>query len=113
MGPYGDAGQVTPGVVRGLYLRVLLPILGMLLFAAGGALGLRAFAHNSSLSCAGPFASAGGDGCTHYSYLLPIGLGIGGMLLVIGGGMYASYYAAQRVGLPVLAAWQQRGRGRS
>ena len=113
MGPYGDAGRVTPGVVRGLYLRFLLPMLGMLLFAAGGALGLRAFAHNSSLECAGPFSSSVAGACTQYSYLLPIGLGIGGLLLVIGGGMYASYYAAQHVGLPVLAAWQQRGRGRS
>ena len=101
--------EVSPAVLRRFFVISLLPVIGVLLFAVAGALGLRAFAHNSSLACEGLFASPMATDCSHYSYWLPLSLGVSALLLVVGGGAFASYYAARHIGLPVLAAFQ-RGR---
>ena len=104
--------DVDPAAVRRVYLLGLLPMLGVLLFAVAAVLGLRAFSHNNSLSCSdlgGSFTAAAG--CSHYSYALPIGLGVVAVLLVMGGGAAASYYAARHVGLPLLATMRRRGTG--
>jgi hypothetical protein len=82
-------------------------MLGVVLFAVAGALGLRAFSHNNSLSCGSPVVGAGA--CDHYSYALPVVVGVIGLLVLIGGGAFASYYAMRNVGLPLLTALRQRG----
>jgi hypothetical protein len=41
-------------------------------------------------------------------FLLSITLGIVGIVVLMGGAAFASYYMARRVGLPVLAALVQR-----
>lgn len=101
---------VSPAMLRRVFVVSLLPGIGVLLFALGGALGLRAFAHNTSLTCDGRFADPIATGCSHYSYWMPVSLGISGLLLVLGGGAFASYYATRHIGLPVLAAFQRRRR---
>ena len=105
--------DVDPAVLRRVFLLGLLPMLGILLFAVGAVLGMRAFSHNNSLSCGGLGNGFGASavGCTHYSYALPIGLGVVAVLLVMGGGAAASYYAARHVGLPLLAALRRRRPG--
>ena len=86
--------------VRRVFLLALLPMLGLVLFAVGAGLGMRAFSHNNSFSC--------DVSCSHYSYALPISVGILGIVVLMGGGMFASYYTARRVGLPLLASLAQR-----
>ena len=86
--------------VRRVFLLSLLPMFGLLLFALAGGLALRAFSHNNSFSCT--------VGCSHYSYALPIAVGVVGILLLMVGGAFASYYTARNVGLPLLAALRQR-----
>lgn len=86
--------------VRRVFLLSLLPMLGLLLFAVAAGLGMRAFSHNNSFSC--------DVSCSRYSYALPIIVGILGVVVMMGGGMFASYYTARKVGLPLLAALAQR-----
>ncbi|MCA1711587.1 MAG: hypothetical protein LC789_08120 [Actinobacteria bacterium] len=108
---HGQArSEIDPAKLRRLFMISLLPFLGVMLFAAAGALGLRAFAHNNSLECGGGFASAAGETCVQYSYAIPTALGLAALLLVMGGGLFASYYAARNVGLPLLGALQYRRR---
>src|SRR3954452_20970721 len=61
--------------LRRLYLLQLVPLVGVLAFAGDGALAMRAFAHNNS-------------------YAVPVAVGVAALALVVGGGLYASYYAA-------------------
>jgi|SRR5947209_2871466 len=105
----GDATvqQPTPATARRLVLLGLIPMLGVLLFGIAGALGLRAFSHNNSLNC-GFGSLGGGSACSHYSYALPVAVGVGGLLLLIGGGALASYYAMRNVGLPLFSALRNR-----
>ena len=98
-----DASDVSPAALRRLFLLGLMPVLGVLTFATAGALALQAFSHNNSLSCDALLRSAGAT-CSHYSYAAPIVVGVLGLLLVMGGGAFASYYAARRVGLPLVSA---------
>lgn len=86
----------------------LVPMLGVLLFGAAGVLGLRAFSHNNSLSCGFDSPTIAGSGCSHYSYTPAVVLGITALVLVIGGGAFASYYAMRNVGVPLIAALRQR-----
>jgi hypothetical protein len=100
--------RAGPHVLRRVYALWLVPLLGLLTFAAGGALVLRAFAHNSSLACVGPVADAAPATCTHDSYVLPGLLIVIGLLLTMLGGLFASFYAARHLGLPMLSALQRR-----
>ena len=104
------ATEVSPAVLRRFFVISLLPVIGVLLFAVAGVLGLLAFAHNTSLACEGFFAGPMDTDCSHSSYWLPVSLGVSALLLVLGGGAFSSYYAARHIGLPVLAAFQQRRR---
>lgn len=90
-------------VARRFGLLTLIPFAGLLMFGAGAALALRAFSHNNSLDCQ-PLA------CTHYSYALPIALGIGGLVVLMGGGALLSYFTVRHVGVPIVAAIRNRGR---
>lgn len=105
--PGGDIASPSPTTARRLALLGLVPVIGVLLFAAAGGLALRAFAHNNSLSCDGTFSAVAGA-CSHYSYALPVALGVVAVLLVMGGGAFASYYVMRNVGLPLLAALRRR-----
>ena len=97
-------------VLRRLLAISVLPFVGALLFAAAGALGLPAFAHNSAIDCVGGFSTAVSASCATYLYRSPVALGIVGVLLAGGGGAFASYYAARHVGLPAMAVFRQRRR---
>jgi hypothetical protein len=105
----GPDTEVSPAVLRRVFLLGMLPMLGVLLFAVAGALALRAFGHNNSLACDNVFGAA--TSCSHTSYALPITVGVVALLLVMGGGALASYYAARHVGLPLLAVLRQRRTG--
>lgn len=96
-----DSGPVTPRAVRRLAIVSALPFLGFVLFVIGGILALVTFSHNGSpLECSGTFV--GTPGCAHHSYLPAIVLIVVGVAVLIGGGMFASYYAARHVGLPII-----------
>jgi ABC-type uncharacterized transport system permease subunit len=88
--------------LRRVFLLSLLPMLGLVLFAVGAGLALRAFGHNNSLSCT--------LSCSHYSYALPIALGVLGIVVLMAGGAFASYYTARNVGLPLIASLMRRQR---
>ena len=94
--------QALARPLRRAFLLMALPFLGLLMFAIAAGLGLRAFSHNNSLSCE--------LSCSHYSYALPIGLGVLGVIVLMGGGMVASYYTARHIGLPLVASLRQRSR---
>lgn len=72
---------VEPRTLRRVFLVSLLPAVGVLMLAGAGALALRAFSHNSSLACSGPFG-ASTTGCSHYSYAPAVVLGVAAVLLV-------------------------------
>lgn len=84
-------------------------MLGVVLFAVAGLVGLRAFSHNNSMSCGFDSPALGAGGCSHYSYTLPVVVGVVGLLVLIGGGALASYYAMRNVGVPLFTALRQRG----
>jgi len=100
----GDADVSARRTARRLTLLGLVPVLGVLLFGVAAVLGLRAFAHNNSLDCGG----LGGSACSHYSYAPAIVLGVVAVVVLMGGGALASYYAMRNVGVPLLAALRQR-----
>lgn len=104
-----DAGLPTPRTAKLLVFLGIVPMLGVILFAFAGALGLRAFSHNNSLSCGFDSPTVDAGACSHYSYALPVAVGVVAVLLVIGGGAFASYYAMRNVGLPLFAALRRRG----
>lgn len=86
----------------------LVPVLGFLLFASAGVLGMRAFIHNQSLNCGFHSPTIATAGCGHYSYVPPVVLGVVGLLLLMGGGALGSYFAMRNVGLPLVAALRRR-----
>ena len=98
----------TARTAKLLVLFGLVPMLGVILFAVAGALGLRAFSHNNSLSCGFDSPASGTGACAHYSYALPVAVGVLALLLLIGGGAFASYYTMRSVGLPLFAALRRR-----
>jgi hypothetical protein len=99
---------ITPRTVRRLFLLGALPFVGFVLFVLGAVLSFSAFSDNNSLNCSqfGGFGSV--PGCHHHSYVLPILLIAGGIAVSLGGGMIASYYAARRMGLPLVNAVMRR-----
>ena len=108
----GRDEAVATGVVTRLYLLMALPFVGVLVFALGGLLTMRAFSHNNSLDCLDPVTVGAFNDpttCTHYSYVLPVVVGVLGVVLLLGGGLAASYYAARRIGVPAYLALR-RGR---
>lgn len=109
-GPAGDqqAELPTQRTAKWLALLTLVPFLGVVLFGVAAALGLRAFAHNNSLDCGYGAAAS----CSHYSYVPAIVLGVVAIVVLMGGGALASYYAMRNVGLPLVAALRQRRAGR-
>lgn len=101
---------VTPGALKRLFLLSALPFLGFAMVVTGAILGFTDFSHNNSLNC-GEFGSFGvPPGCSHHSYALAVALAIVGVVVMIGSSLFASYYAARRVGLPLLGAALQRRR---
>ncbi|HEX3900254.1 MAG TPA: hypothetical protein VHW74_13885 [Mycobacteriales bacterium] len=108
----GDPNQeaVTPGTVKRLFILSMLPFAGFVLVVVGGILWFKAASDNNSLSC-NSFGSFGApSGCTHHSYVAAIVLVVIGVVIAFGGGMYANYYAARQVGLPLLGAFLNRSR---
>jgi hypothetical protein len=105
-----DADLPTATTAKWLVLLSLLPMVGVLLFGVAGVLGIRAFAHNND--CDLGFSGPGPDACSHYSYALPIVVGVVALVIVIGGGAVANYYALRNVGLPLMASLRRRGNAR-
>jgi hypothetical protein len=105
-----DADLPTATTAKWLVLLGLIPMLGVLLFAVAGVLGIRAFAHNND--CGFDLGVVGAGACTHYSYALPIIVGVLALLMVIGGGAVANYYALRNVGLPLMASLRRRSEPR-
>jgi hypothetical protein len=99
-----NENPLTVAAVRRLFLLSALPFVGFAIVVAGAVLGFTDFSHNNSLSC-GDFSSFGSaPGCTHDSYTLAVTLAVVGVVVMFGGAIFASYYAARRVGLPIVNA---------
>jgi hypothetical protein len=107
-----DTDLPNATTAKWLTLLGLIPMVGVLLFAVAGLLGIRAFSHNNSLTCGFDNPTIGAGGCSHYSYALPIVVGVVAVLLVIGGGAVANYYAMRNVGLPLLSSLRRRNGAR-
>jgi hypothetical protein len=101
---------LTRSTIRRLFLLSALPLAGFLLFAIGGVLLVVTGSHNGSpLECSGTFApGTQPPNCGNHSYVPAIVLLVAGIVVLIGGGMLASYYAASRIGLPLATALTRR-----
>ena len=84
-------------------------ILAMLLIVVGGVLTLVTVAHNNSLSCSPVSGFAPSSGCHHRSYVLPIGLLIGGFAWFLVG-MALSAAIGRRTGASLLDSLVKRRR---